>query len=130
MSLPKISTRGEVQDFDLKQGATLRVEHTLKNTDGSAFDLTGCQVRGQVRKSALSEPVVQQINTQVQSPESGGVYEFWLTDEQTQAIPCGEKPTETASQYVYDIEVEQPNGDVRCVLEGKIFVIAGVTRAT
>ena len=128
MSLPKISTRGALQDLDLKQGATLRVEHTLTNTDGTPFDLTGCQVRGQVRKSALSTPVIQTINTQVQSPATGGVYEFWLTDEQTQAIPCGEKPSDVASQYVYDIEVEEPSGDVRCVLEGKIFVIAGVTR--
>lgn len=129
MNLPKISTRGEIQDLDLKQGATLRVEHTLTNADGTTpFDLTGCLVRGQVRKTALATTAVQSFNTQISSPATDGVYSFWLTDEQTAAITCGEKPGEDASQYVYDIEIEEPSGDVRCVLEGKISVIAGVTR--
>ncbi len=129
MSLPKISTRGEILDVDMKQGATLSVEHTLTNPAGTGrFDLTGCQLRGQVRKTALSSTVVASFNTSINSPATAGVYQFWLTDEQTAAIPCGEKPTEDASQYVYDIEIEEPNGDVRCVLEGRIFVIAGITR--
>jgi hypothetical protein len=129
VSLPKISTRGEIQDLDLKQGATLRVQHTLTNAAGTApFDLTGCQVRGQVRKTPLATTVVQSFQAQVETPATAGIYTFWLTDEQTAAIPCGEKPGDDASQYVYDIEIEEPGGDVRCVLEGKISVIAGVTR--
>lgn len=129
MSLPKISTRGEIQDLDLKQGATLRVEHTITSPDGTApFDLTGCTLRGQVRKTALASTPVASFNTQINTPATAGVYQFWLTDEQTAAIPCGENPGDEESRYVYDIELEEPGGDVRCVLEGTIFVIAGVTR--
>lgn len=128
MSLPKISTRGETLDLDLKQGATLRVRHTVTNADATPYDLTGATLRGQVRKEALSTTVAAAFATQVVAPATDGVYDFWLTDEQTAAITCGEKPSNPESQYVYDIEIEDAAGDVRCVLEGKISVIAGVTR--
>lgn len=123
----KISTRGERLDIDLKQGATLRVGHRLSNADGTPYDLTGAQIRGQIRRTALDATIVVAFHTQVEDAAAGH-YQFWLTDEETQAITCGPKPGDPESTYEFDIEIEDAAGDVRCVLEGKVFVIAGVTR--
>jgi hypothetical protein len=129
MSLGKISTLGERLDLELHQGASLLpVRHTLKNPDGTLVNLTGCTPRGQIRKKALDATVVATFAMTLAPVPTDGWYEFSLTDEQTQAIPCGDKITDQASTYEYDIELEFATGEVRCTFFGIVRVHAGATR--
>lgn len=130
MALGKISTRGEKLDLELRQGATLqRVRHALTDPDTLApVDLTGCQVRGQIRRKALDATVVATFQTAIAVPPTLGWYEFWLTDEQTAAITCGDKLTDAASTYEWDLELEDAAGNVINTFYGTVRVAAEVTR--
>lgn len=129
MPLPKITTLGERLDLELHQGASLLpVRHTLLNPGGTPLNLTGYVVRGQIRRKALDIAIVATFTTRVAPVPTDGWYEFTLTDEQTQGITCGDKLTDAASLYEWDIEVEDPLGDVRCTFYGAVRVKAGTTR--
>lgn len=126
----KVSTLGERLDLELHQGASLLpVRHTLLQSDGTTpVDLTGYQVRGQIRRTALDAAVVATFQCQLAPDPTLGYYQFSLTDEQTAAITCGPKITDAASLYEWDIELEDPAGNVRCTFSGLVRVKAGVTR--
>lgn len=129
MTLPKVTTLGERLDFELHQGASLLpVRHTLLNPNGTPVDLTGATVRGQIRRKALDVAVVVSFTTRIAPTPTEGWYEFALTDEQTQGIPCGDLISDPASKYEWDMEVEDALGDVRCTFYGTVRVKAGTTR--
>lgn len=129
-TLPKVSTLGERLDLELHQGASLLpVRHTLLQQDGTPVDLTGYQVRGQIRRKALAADVVATFATALAPDPTEGWYQFSLTDEQTQAIPCGDKITDQDSLYEWDMEIEDPDGEVRCTFWGQVRVKAGTTRS-
>lgn len=134
-SLPKARNTGVRWDHELRQGATWGpFKHTLRNPSttegvpGTLVDLTGCTVRGQVRRKALDATVVASFNVTYASPRTDGWYTFGLTDEQTAAITCGDKLSDAASLYEYDVELEDAAGQVMCLLYGDIRVKAEVTR--
>jgi hypothetical protein len=135
MATAKISNLGERRDLELHQGASLRpvrqylVRKATPTSEPTAVDLTGAQVRGQIRKKALDTAVVQTFQTRIAPVPTEGWVEFWLSDEQTAAIPCGETLTDPASVYEYDIEVEDAAGDVDVCLSGVLRVRPGVTRS-
>lgn len=129
MSLPKVSTLGERLDLELHQGASLLpVRHTLLDAAGAPVSLAGYTARGQIRKTALDATVVANFGTRIAPTATEGWYEFWLTDEQTQAITCGPKITDPESLYEWDFELEDATGDVRCTFYGLVRVKAGATR--
>lgn len=130
-ALGKISTLGERLDLELRQGASLLpVRHNLVDPDtGDPVDLTGCQVRGQIRRKALDAGTpVAVFNTAISSPATAGWYEFWLTDEQTAAITCGPTLNDPASLYEWDIELVDAAGNVTNTFWGSVRVKAEVTR--
>jgi hypothetical protein len=128
-TLQKVSTLGERLDLELHQGASLLpVRHTLLKEDQTPVDLTGYQVRGQIRRTALDAEVVAEFQCELAADPTQGFYQFSLTDEQTAAIPCGPKISDAASLYEWDIELEDPAGNVRCTFSGFVRVKAGVTR--
>ena len=125
-----ISNRGERRNLLLQQGVSLfPVRHELLQADGETpVNLTGYQVRGQIRKTALATTVAAEFQTRIAPDPTEGWYEFWLSDEQTQAIPCGPSLRDVASQYEYDIELEDADGNVRGTFFGQVVIAAGVTR--
>lgn len=131
-ALGKISTRGERLDLELRQGASLLpVRHNLKDPDtGNPVDLTGFQARGQIRRKALDSgaPVVS-FQTLIAPTPTQGWYEFWLTDEQTAAIPCGPTLNDPASLYEWDFELQDAAGNVIETFWGLVRVAPEVTRA-
>ena len=128
-TLTKVSALGERLDLELHQGASLLpVRHNLFNPDGSPVNLTGAQVRGQIRRTALDATIVAQFQVELAPDPALGWYQFSLSDEQTALIPCGAKITDPQSTYEWDIEVEDAAGRVRCTFWGTVRVKAGVTR--
>jgi len=131
VSTNTISNRGERRPLLLQQGVSLfPVRHYLYEDEAKTIpvDLTGYQARGQIRKTALGLTVAAEFQTRIAPDPTEGWYEFWLSDEQTQAIPCGPTPRDPASQYEYDIELEEPAGNVRGTFFGQVVIAAGVTR--
>ena len=130
-TLTKISTLGKRLDLELHQGASLLpVRHTLYTDEAKTtpLDLTGATVRGQIRRTALATSVAANFRTALAPTPADGWYEFWLTDEDTGAIPCGAKLTDPDSVYEYDIELETLAGDVRVTFYGTARIKAGATR--
>lgn len=126
-SIGKISTTGERLDLDIRQGATLKpVKHYLKNPDNSPVNLTGYTARGSVRRSALSPDVIATFDCHVES--LAGWYSFGMSDEVTANISCGASITDKSSQYEFDIELEDPAGNVQCTFYGPFRVKAEVTK--
>lgn len=92
-------------------------------TPGDPYDLTGWSARMQVRKS-LTSPVLLEASTTngkiVLGGDSGRV-DIKFTDEDTDTL--------TVKSGVYDLELENPLGDVFRLLEGSVTISPSVTRA-
>lgn len=120
---------GEKLDLLVKQGSTLgpfRV--TLLNADQTPVNLTGCTIRGHVRKKALSADIAALFAVSI-TEAAQGKFEFGLPDELTAAIPAGETLKDPLSLYVWDMELEDALGRVMPLYYGDCKVFREVTRA-
>jgi hypothetical protein len=117
-------------DITIEQGAVLSLPLTLKNTNGTAFDLTGYTGRGQIRKFHRSTSIIASFTVTI--PTTGelitsGKLTVSLTAIETAAISAGEEITDEKSKYVYDLEIIS-GATVKRILEGFVFVSPEVTR--
>jgi hypothetical protein len=128
MAVPVLGFAGEEYTLLIRQGATFGpVTATMRNPDTTPVDLTGCTIRGKIRKKALDAAVVATLTCTITNAV-GGVYEFGLTDEQTAAIDAGEYMASSASKYVWDLEMEDAAGRVLPLYYGQVTVLREVTR--
>ncbi len=116
-------------DITIEQGATFHLPLTIKNSDDSAFDLSGYTPRGNIRRTHQSATIVASFTFTLTFPYTLGKMDVILTDEVTASIPCGETTTSSTSKYVYDIEIEHTSGTVKRLLEGYLYVSPEVTRS-
>jgi hypothetical protein len=120
---------GEEMTIKIRQGGSFGPYNaTMVNPDNSSVDLTGCTITGQIRKHAQDTEVVMPFNFQITAPSTSGLYSFWLTDEQTATLECGENVSSSDSTYVYDIELHDAAGRVIPLYYGKVHVFREVTR--
>lgn len=128
--MSKITALGERREIELRQGSTLLFRQTLTDAaTGLPLNLTGCAVRGQVRRKALApDPEVASFAITIAPDPTEGWYEAELTDEVTVALSCGDTIADPASLYEYDIELEDASGRVLCLLYGPLRVRPEVTR--
>lgn len=111
-----------IYNFEIEQGSTFTRTLTFKQSNGSAMNLTGYGIRGQVRKYLLSPTIIVSFTLNKIAPFTSGIVSWSLTSAQTIAIKSG--------QYIYDIELYQagtPEIVDRCI-EGVITVTGEVTR--
>lgn len=130
MAPPKIGSIGAEMDLLIKQGGTFGpVTVTARNPDNTPMDLTGCTVRGQIRKKALDTAVVATFVCTIAADQvtNRGKFEFGLTDEVTAAIAADEQPAK--SLFVWDMELEDSAGRVIPLYYGQVEVFREVTRA-
>jgi len=126
--MPTIGHIGQRLDLTIRQGADFGpVQFTVRDAAGIAVNLTGCQVRGQIRTKALAAMLTVALNTLLQDA-ANGVVRFWLTAAATMAISAGESLRETASKYEWDLEIEWPNGRIDPLFWGSVRVHREVTR--
>lgn len=120
---------GEHADLYIRQGATFGTHRlVLKQMDGTAFPLTGCTPRGQIRRTGADATVIASFSFSV-ADEAGGLLDMSLTDEQTLQITAAEKPDAAASRYVYDVQLDTADGRVIPIAWGDVVVLRRVTRA-
>lgn len=119
---------GERLDLLVRQGATLGTfDATMQNPDGSAVNLIGATIRGQVRKKALDPTVVTDIDVTI-TDAALGKYSFGLSVAKTTIIAAGETLKEPASLYVWDLELVDATGRVIPLYYGNVTVFREVTR--
>jgi hypothetical protein len=127
---PKIGFLGFELDLEIKQGSTFGpINVTANNPDGSVVNLTGCLIRGQIRRKALNaDPFVASFDTSIVDA-ANGLFTFGLSYTVTAAIAAGEFIKSPESLYQYDIEMVDSTGlRVIPLLYGKAFVFREVTR--
>lgn len=106
-----------------EQGATLDRTLTLKDSTGSLANLTGFTAKMQVRTAAAVSGVALELssdNNRIVLGGALGTVKLKVSAAVTAAL--------TPNDYVYDLELTAPNGDVTRLVEGKFKVKAEVTR--
>jgi hypothetical protein len=89
-------------------------------------DLTGCIIRGKIKKKASDASAVVNLNFTI-DPGTSGTYRFWLDASQTAAMPCGDSIQSSASQYVHDIEMQDTLNRVIPLYYGPAYVFREIT---
>ena len=105
-----------IANLTIDQGTTISIVVPVKNTDGSAKDLTSYTVNSQFRKSYYSTTYTDFTATH---DDTGGNITLSLTATQSSAVKAG--------RYVYDVEI-LIGSTVARVQEGIITVNPEVTK--
>lgn len=116
-------------DIYVEQGASWERVVTLADSAGTAIDLTGATVTGQIRETYSSETVIQTITGAVTDATAGQIT-LSMTPAETSAIPVNDATTYTrpTTKYVYDVEVLKADSTVIRLLEGVAEISPEVTR--
>jgi hypothetical protein len=105
-------------NLTVDQGSDFLAYVDITSADGSALNLTGYTVAGQIRKSYSSSTAVD-FNATVNSAINGTI-SLGLSDTATNNMKPG--------RYVYDVEILSSSGSRTRVLEGQVEVTPGVTQ--
>lgn len=114
-------------DLVVVQGKTWTLWFKVKDETGTVVDLRVVELRGQIRKSWNSATVVAEWEM-VKTTPTEGEFKAVVPATVTESIPCGDTIRDPKSQYVYDIEIEFPDGTVLEVVKGRLFVEWEVTK--
>lgn len=114
---------GNVYDIVADKGAVLNRSVALKSARRQPVDITGYTGRMHIRETISSTEIIEAQTTEnnrlkVNGPEG----EILIT------IPAIEMETVDAGDYVYDLEIESPEGEVTRVIHGTFEVRPEVTR--
>lgn len=111
-----------ILDQTIDQGTSYSNTITVFQSDGTTpLDLNGYTVASQIRKNFTSSSF-HTITCTIVSPTTTGKINLTLTPAQTEAIKFG--------YYYYDVEITSGSGTVTRVIEGKMHIKPGVTRAS
>lgn len=108
-------------DFELDQGADWVIPIELYDAEDNQMDLSGFTARMQIRASAGSGKVSDELTTENGrlSIEGGTITARW---------PNAVTTAMSAGRYVYDLEIVSADGLVARVLEGNFILHREVTR--
>lgn len=128
MNISAKSNRDGSVDMIAKQGTTWEFTIELTDENGAAVDLTNYTGRGQIKKDYSDLTATADFTVTVLTPETDGKVKVSLDATTTSGIEAGKTYEDSASKYVYDIELEDSiSGYVMRILQGKIFVDPEVT---
>jgi hypothetical protein len=117
-----------VIDLAGKQGTTWGPLTIALIIGGSPADLTGYSVRGQMRKQYNSARAETGLIFAITDP-TGGVVSMSMSDVDSAAISCGATAKDSASAYVWDMEIYKDSPkEVSRFFGGRIFIDPEVTR--
>ncbi|MEB3209538.1 MAG: hypothetical protein VKK63_11585 [Synechococcus sp.] len=108
-------------DLCLPQGATWDTKF-LWSSGGNPVDLTGYAARMQLRTTTEAASPTVSLST------VGGTMTVNASGEIQLAYPAISSSAITAATYLYDLELENPAGNVRRLVEGRAVVSREITR--
>lgn len=100
----------------IDQGSDFNMKMTFRQNE-VGMDLTGFNIRAQIRKTKLSSTVTASFNTYIVDAVNGV---FMIS------LPASTSTNIVAGIYVYDVEIY--GNSVTRVLEGKVTITPEVTR--
>ena len=115
--------------LEIEQGATFTLGFNWHQPDavdptlpGTPYDLTGWIARLQIRKSQGSPVLLDAstVNGKIVLGTTNGRVDIKFTDEDTDAL--------TTTSALYDLELENPAGDVFRLLEGSVSISKNITQ--
>ena len=106
------------QELFVEQGAYYSTSITLDESNGDAFDLTGYDVKSQMRKSYYSSTAYD--FTATVTGVANGEITISMTAANTANISAG--------RYLYDLVITSPASVKTRVVEGIVVVMPGVTQ--
>jgi hypothetical protein len=111
-----------ILNLTFSQGATWKLAMTYTNAEAEPIDLTSYTARMQARPSYESAQVVLNLTagTGITLGGTAGTIDL--------LVPATTTATIGAAQYVYDLEIESPSGEVSRVVQGTLSVTPEVTR--
>ena len=127
--MAQVGFRGERLDLLVRQGATLGPFHVeLANPDTSPVNLTGCSIRGEVRKNALDGGAPVASFTVVIEDALAGKFSFEIPYAVTQTIRAGEFQKSEESMYQWDMELLDASDRITPLYYGDFENFREVTR--
>lgn len=127
--MPQIGFIGERLDIIVRQGTNLGPYIvTLTDKNGAPIDLTGCTIQGQVRKNALDQGNPVATFEVTYNDRLAGQFSFGMAHATTASIPAGEYPKDEASQYKWDMELQDSQGRIIPLYYGTFENFREVTR--
>ncbi len=107
----------DTYDLTIQRRSDHTFSVTLKDSGGSAVNLTGYTLASQIwdsgRSTKAADATVSVTNA------SGGAFDWTLTDTQTATL--------TADEYKYDVLLTNPSGLKEYWIEGTIYMDEGYT---
>ena len=115
--------QGNVYDIIADQGATFLRTISLKSSKRLPVALTGYTGRMHIREIVTSNEIIE-----AQTTENGRITIGASSGTITLLIPPLDMEEIDPGTYVYDVEIESPEGEVTRVVHGKFTVRPEVTR--
>lgn len=123
-------------NITIEQGADYTLDFLWTNSLGAPINLSGRTARMQIRESVTSKTPLLNLtsaNGGITLGGDSGTVLIVATSAQTQAIKYDPalliwQDGKEGVVYVYDLEVVDPNGKVRRLLQGSVFFVPEVTR--
>lgn len=109
--------------LSIDQGTDTQVSVFIKDSTGTAIDLTGASARMQLRTQINAPEVVDELttaNSRIVISDQPGTLSLIFPNGVTTDTPAG--------TYVYDLEMVDSDGLVSRVMEGTITIRPEVTR--
>lgn len=111
-----------IHNFKIDQGTDTTVHFVLKNKE-APLNLSGYKAAMQLREATYSVEAIDTLTTEnnrlVIEPEKGKI---------TATFPNKNTEGYKPGFIVYDLEIEAASGEIKRILQGRIQVIAEVTR--
>lgn len=108
-----------VTNLSIDQGATFTSDITVKDVNGTVFNLTGYTARAKMAKGYSSTRTRTTITTTIANDPTTGVVTLSLTSTETAGLD--------SERYVYDLEIVSSGNIVTRAVEGIITVRPEVT---
>ena len=104
-----LGSKGKKLNILIKQGdffGKYKVIVTALNSEGVRvpYDLSNKEILGQIRKTGQSTEVIASFSIECPDPESG-IFFFYMGEDVTASIPCGEEDKDDASIYVWEMQI-------------------------
>jgi hypothetical protein len=110
----------QIQNFEADQGSSFEATISVKNEDGTPFNLTDYAVDAKIAKAAGSEFIIT-MGASIVNPATDGVIKVAITPENMAKLGPG--------NWAYDIKIiNTSEDDTRTVLRGTFSVIGAVTK--
>lgn len=109
----------EYVELTIDQGATYNNTINVTDVNGAGLDLTGYATRSEMRKSYYSSTYYPFTLSFINA--ANGSISMIMSAANTANLSPG--------RYVYDVEIEDPTGNITRIFEGIVTVLPNVTKS-